>query len=111
MHWDEAGFVEVNCKASGCRERFKDLFKGCSRFWGSFAENQGIVSVLEDGAGGIHREGVLQSTKPPSLTDKALEDVGNEDEKVRGKGVTLSKAIPAFNPVPGDTIQKDRGKT
>ena len=43
-------------------------------------------------------------------TDQALKHISHNDEEIWGESVPLPKAIPAFNPVVGDTIEENRGE-
>jgi hypothetical protein len=47
----------------------------------------------------------------PCFTDKALEDVGHNNKKVRGKRVPLPETIPTADPIARDPIEKDRTMT
>jgi hypothetical protein len=38
------------------------------------------------------------------LHQKASKKLGDREEEVRGEGVPLTKAVPAHDPPPGDTI-------
>jgi hypothetical protein len=108
MHRDEAGFMEVDSKASRRGKVIKDIFEACCSFRGGFLENQGIVRILEDGARGVSGKGVGKGAIGPGLKDKMLEHVGNNDEKVRGEGVALPETIATSNPAAGDAVEKDR---
>jgi hypothetical protein len=52
---------------------------------------------------------VTQIAISPGFANEPLEDVSDNDEKVWGEGVALSKAVTATDPVSGDTIKKDSG--
>jgi hypothetical protein len=52
MHGNEARFVEINGKACGGSKVVKDSLETFGRTILGLIEDQGIVRVLEDGAGG-----------------------------------------------------------
>jgi hypothetical protein len=39
--------------------------------------------------------------------EKTFEDISHNDEKVRGKGITLAQSSFAVDPAPGLTVQED----
>jgi hypothetical protein len=62
---------------------------------------------LEDGAREVRGEGVSEGAVLPGLKDKALEEVSNDDKKVRGERVPLSETITTTDPTARHPIEED----
>jgi hypothetical protein len=92
--------VEVDSPPGSRSEVIEDLLEASRRLRTCVAEDEGVVGILKNRARDLRGEGVQEETISPVLMDEALENVHNNDEKVRGEGIPLPKPISAEDPVP-----------
>jgi hypothetical protein len=63
-------------------EVFQHLTEARSSAGGGFAENQGIVRILQDGAGNIRGKRVGRGASSPGLADHTLEHISHEESRI-----------------------------
>jgi hypothetical protein len=84
MHGDETRFVEVNGKTCSGGKIVKHHFEVGNSLKIGPAENQCVISVLENGARKIRGKRVVHLSVDPSLADETLENVSHNDKEVGG---------------------------
>jgi hypothetical protein len=97
--------VVVDKEPRSLLEDLQDMLSLSNGFSRAFEKNKGIVSVLEHGAGSTREKGVLDGTGQVRVMEEPTKDVGNNNEKVGGEGVSLPKTIPTVDPSPRDAIE------
>jgi hypothetical protein len=108
---NESAFVEINVEPSGHREIIQESFKVSNMVRDGSNDNEGVISILEDGTREIIDKRVKEKTFTRGVEQELLKDIHNNVEEERGKRVTLTKPPLALNPASGDSIQKNRSLT
>jgi hypothetical protein len=74
-------------------------------------DNEGIISILENGASKVIDQGVKQKTVSRSLEKHLLENIRNDVEKEGGQRVSLPQSSATLNPVPRNAVEQHRSLT
>jgi hypothetical protein len=98
--------MEVYGKPGGVSEVIKDSFEAGGRRGVSFANDESVVGILENGARARGGKGVRKLAIGAGVTNKTLEDVSDDDKKVGGEGVSLPEAITTSNPVARHPVEE-----
>jgi hypothetical protein len=70
-------------------------------------KNESVVGVLKNGARGAIYKGMAKMRRENRVMKEAPENIGDDDEKIGGQGISLSKASTAADPFPGNAVQED----
>ena len=77
-------------------------------FLGARKEDEGIIGVLKDRARSIGDKRMSKEGGERWVLKKAMKNVSNNDEKIRGQGITLTEVISVVDPTAREAILKDR---
>jgi hypothetical protein len=66
---------------------------------------------LQDGARGSRGERVKKPVVRKSFADKALKDIRNNNEEIRGERIALPEAVAASNPVARHPVKEHSSVT
>jgi hypothetical protein len=103
----EGRFVVVNRKAGGFLKHPKDMFCLNDGIRRALEEDEGVISVLENGAGGVRDEGMDKERREGRMVKKATKNISNDDEEIGGQRVALPKPIQTIDPSSRSTIKED----
>jgi hypothetical protein len=84
----------------------KDLFSGSNGLGGAAKKYKSVVRVLEDRARLIVDDGVANISDSRMKLQKPTENISNNYEEIRGKGITLSEAALTVDPFPRITVEE-----
>jgi hypothetical protein len=99
--------MEIDSQPSSGGEVIEDLFEAGSRLPVCFTKDESVIRILKDRARNLRGEGMQEGAFSPGQTDKALENVGDNNEEVGGEGVSLAETIPTSDPVPRNAVKED----
>jgi hypothetical protein len=103
----EGGFVVINGEAGSTFKELEDLFSSSNCSGTTADEDEGVVCVLEHGAGGAMEDGVLDVSSNRVGMKQAFKNVSNDDKKVWGEGVSLSETVLTVDPFPKQAIKQN----
>jgi len=99
--------VVVDRKTGCFFKDLQDLFGLGNSFCRTFEKNQGIIGVLENRTGFTMNNRVMDCSSKEGMMQKPAEHISHDNEEIRRQGVTLAETVPAVNPTPWDSIEKN----
>jgi hypothetical protein len=97
---EKSGFMIVDGEPSSLLEDLQNVFSLSNGFSGAFEKDEGIICVLEHGAGGIGNQRMFDGTCQIGMMKKPAKNVSNNNKEVSGERIPLMKTIPTVNPPP-----------
>jgi hypothetical protein len=107
MNGNKCALVKIDRKAGGAGERVQDPTQPAKLRRIRTQDDEGVICVLDDGAGEVVSERMQQAAITNVLHQKATKKLSDREEEVGAKRIPLTKAVPARDPPPGDAIQQD----
>jgi hypothetical protein len=108
---DEGTFVKIDDQARGSREVVENSFEVGDMFRDSPNDNEGIISILENGAGKVINQRVEKKTVSRCLEKHLLKNIRNDVEKEGEQRTSLPQSSAALNPVPRNAVEQHRSLT
>jgi hypothetical protein len=99
--------MEVNSETRGRGEGVEDPFQVDDMLGNGPDDDEGIISILEDGTGEIIDKRVKEESLPGGLEEHLLKDIYNDVEEERGQGVSLAEPSTTLNPPSGNSVKED----
>jgi hypothetical protein len=105
---DKGAFVEIDGQAGSGREIIKHLLKIGNMVRDSANDNEGVIGILEDGAGEVIHQGVKEKTREGGDAKHLLKDVSNDVKQEGGERVSLPKPPAALDPASRYAVKENR---